>query len=175
MNRAFLVLLLSSALTAGGEPSLEQKAEKRLHEILGTRSIQKHTRFGMDLTMIDIPDSSRMEVRLEQYRLFHELARIGTREAVRVLALFLNDERYIYEPGEDYGSPTISSDAEAALSIIQHKHPESAPGAPSKPTDPNDTKAWMKYWQSNKGGSIDAWRRWWTANKTAYQKKPSSK
>ncbi len=127
----------------------------------------------MNLTMIDISDSSRMEVRSEQYQLFNELARIGTREAVRVLAHFLSDERYIYEPGEDYGSPTIASEAERALSIIQHKHPESVLGAPSKPTDPNDTKAWMKYWQTNKGDSINAWRRWWTASKTAYEKKPS--
>ncbi|MFN0129826.1 MAG: hypothetical protein ACKV19_24440 [Verrucomicrobiales bacterium] len=80
-------------------PSFEQTAEKRLHAILGTQSIQKETRYGGRLTMIHIPDSSREKVYLEMARLFRGLIRLGTRDAILVLAGFLDDERYVYEPG----------------------------------------------------------------------------
>jgi hypothetical protein len=122
MIRRIVGLFLLSMAAAVANPSFEQTAEKRLHAILGTQSIQKDTRHGGRLTMIHIPDSSREKVRLEMSRLFRGLIRLGTRDAIRVLAGFLDDERYVYEPGSDYLSATIAYQAARALEDIRDEH-----------------------------------------------------
>ena len=149
--RTFLAIatLLSTAI--GADPSPEATAEKRLREILGEKSFERDTIFGGRLKFIDTTD--RMDVRYEQYRLFGELSSRATREAVRVLAAFLSDERHTYSPGDDYGSNPLCSDAASALDRIQSKHPEITPNAP-------------------KTGKLAAWRVWWAANKTNYEQKP---
>jgi hypothetical protein len=171
MKHSILGLLLLSLVAAGAELSFEQTAEKRLREILGTQSIQKDTRHGGRLTMIDVPDSSREEVHSELSRLFLGLRRLATRDAVRVLAGFLNDDRYIYDPGSDYGSATIAEEAERALDAIHREHSSIVPGAPwpDRAPDPSDSKAWSEWVKSKDRLRIDAWRKWWAKNKASYE------
>jgi hypothetical protein len=171
MIQRIIGLLLLSMVAAVADPSFEQTAEKRLHSILGTQSIQKDTRYGGRLTMIHIPDSSREKVHLEMVRLFRGLIRLGTRDAIRVLAGFLGDERYVYEPGSDYGSTTIAHKAARALEDIRDEHPNSLPGAPlpgKGPDDPSDSEAVREWSKSYDRLRIDAWRKWWTTNKASY-------
>jgi hypothetical protein len=97
--------------------------------------------------MIDVPYELRGEIRAEQVKLFGTLMRFGTREAVRVLASYLDDNRYIYEPGCDYGSAPISEDAAAYLAQLLRERPE-LPGTRSAPQN---------------------LRKWWETNKAAYE------
>ena len=100
MKRCILGLLLFLMVTAGAEPSPEQIAGNRLREILGTRAIQKNTRYGGMLTMIDVPEDSRNNVHYEFFRLLKSLRSLGTRDSVRVMADLLDDDRYVLEPGD---------------------------------------------------------------------------
>jgi hypothetical protein len=81
-------------------------------------------------------------------KLFATLVRCGTREAVRVLASYLDDNRYIYEPGCDYGSSPIASDAAWSLRTILQSRPE-LPGASAL--------------------AREGLREWWKTNKAAYE------
>ena len=174
MKQSILWWLLLSLVTAGAELSFEQTAEKRLREILGTKSIEKDTRHGGRLTMIDVPDSSREEVHSELWRLFLSLERLATRDAVRVLANYLNDDRHVYEPGSDYGSATIAEEAERALGAIQREHSNIVPGAPwsGALAAPFDSKVWSEW--NNSKSRIAAWRKWWAENKASYEHSASA-
>ena len=149
--RTFLAIAAFLSTAIGADPSPEATTEKRLREILGVKSVERDTTYGGRLKFIDTTD--RMDVRYEQYRLFGSLERLATREAVKVLAGFLSDERHTYSPGDDYGSPPLCDDAATALFVIQHKHPEITPNAP-------------------KTTAVAPWRVWWTANKAKYEQKP---
>ena len=176
MNRFIIGLLLLPMVSAFAELTQEQKAENRLHEILGTQSILKDlrygdpSRYGARLLMIDVPDGSRHSVLLQTHRLFHNLSKLGTRDAVRVLAGFLDDNRYVSEPGSDYGAMTIAEQAWDALDAIRREHPNSVPGAPSlaPPHDSDDGKVWDEWFESVYRLRVDAWQRWWIANKESY-------
>ena len=98
--------------------------------------------------MIDVPDRLRGQIRDAQVRLFATLVRCGTREAVRVLASYLDDNRYIYEPGCDYGSSPIASDAAGSLKAVLRNRPE-LPGASAL--------------------AREGLREWWKTNKAAYE------
>ena len=176
MNRSLVGLLLLPMVTAGADMSPELTAEKRLHEVLGTKSIEKDTRYGGRLTLIDVPESSRDEVWGEWARLVRGLERLATRDAIRVLAGFLDDERHIYEPGSDYGSATIAHCAISSLAIIRREHPKNIPGAPSPARAPDtfNSKAWSAWMESKDRLRINAWRKWWAANKASYEQAPSA-
>ena len=64
------------------QPSAEQTAEKRLHEILGTKSIQKDTRYHGSLIMIDVPDGSRHSnlLRSKGFNWFYFMASVWLQE-----------------------------------------------------------------------------------------------
>ncbi len=175
MKRCTIGLLLLFSVTAGGEPSSEQIGEIRLREILGTRSIQKDTRHNGRLTMIDVPDEFRSKIYGEFIAVLNDLRARSTRDAVRVVAGLLDDDRYVREPdNNNTNTYTIAEAAEVVLFNIQRENPSVVPGAPSpaKAPDHGDRKAYEEWLNSSDRFQRAAWRRWWAENKQSYELAP---
>jgi len=147
-----LVAVALSAIAIAADTYSEAAAQKRLRELLPKGSEEKYTQYGGMLTMVPIPEASRYNVRQEQYDIFKSLELLGTRNAIRVLAEYLWDTRHIYEPGRDYGSPTLGEDAMNALFEIRRAG--KLPNAPATLEKAD-------------------WRKWWIDNRLGYYQNPS--
>jgi hypothetical protein len=122
----------------------EQWFRDRLRALLPPGGIERDTVRGRRIKLVAIPDERRQETRLDQYAIFLTLERLATDEAIRVLAEFLSDDRHTYEPGSDYGSPSLAQDAGAALAGIQRVR--NLRGAPGN-AEPG---AWQQWWADNR-------------------------
>lgn len=120
----------------------EEWFRERLRTLLPPGSVERDTRYGRIKIVKDTP-ANKGDARGEQYVIFMTLERLATVEALRVLADYLWDDRYTYEPGDDYGSPMLAEDAERASFVIRRS---------LKPTDrpPFDRFKWREWLKEKK-------------------------
>jgi hypothetical protein len=152
MIRIFLIIIaLGAGSMVGAEKSPEEISE-RLHKILGTNSFERSTMFGDRRKFIDSID--RDDINFEHYWLLHDLRRLGTRSAVRVLASFLSDDRHTYSPTLCYGAATVGERSAQVLHYMAETRPDLLRNTP-------DTL------------NVTAWRSWWTTSKDQFSQGPN--